>query len=800
MEVSSAHLRRLSAVRTSATAYLQSSATLYNELDDSQKQLASTLMSNLPETFADQIAAADNPEAELRKVVSEFTNKITSGGSGLTNIYESILSDVNQVNSMNEAEIMELSDNLDKLAEKIGFTRKEVIDLFGLDGVFTGSSGNQGQFEIFEQNLDGLTNKTKEFNKNISTLDLSQMEIFNSVVEKNRGSISDATAMWQAYKDAALDAALAAGESGYTVEDALADGGKYNAAKSAKEAGNDKGTTYASMKEMLDEANELYKNGDIGTTTFKSIASMFNREGLDNADIFSQNTSKYARYFQEDSTKGVSNFLNDLEAKDLAEYDAKTKQWTLSIGNLEDAASKLGIGFEPFMAMMDELEAKGGVTDFFQTSEEGYAHLGDLNNQLMIAQQELEEGKGTKSKSWIKDKEDEIAQLKSRIEGTKDSLDKMTDPKKVQDDMAAQQKTIDAYMSAVEKIPEKSKSKDTSADKSTLFYEAQTLQSEIDTAFNTYGVDAVSKYEDRVEALNKKLREYGVLDSNGEVLQLHLQPEKGEVDDTTQTTNDLLSGISDKVASIAAKVGKEAPVTTQEKEKQFESSHKVAEERRKSEKLKQTPDTIQKGTETVNKTVNEVQEKVSTEETKTTHVEADTKDADAALESTAEKADEAAKDREGTVSMDTKGESGVRTLRDLAIQAAQNRQGYVDVQTGESKSRLQGLWDLMSKIFGKSGGTVTIGAKVVGTISEGAKTVKGFADKAGKIVKRKPGNTKSSKSKTPPKAYGTLSFARGSDITIDRDQMALVNELGEYTPRINLFNCGKILRALYTTT
>ena len=203
------------------------------------------------------------------------------------------------------------------------------------------------------------------------------------------------------------------------------DGSTFTTAKNNMESAN-KGDTYDSMYEMAKKAKELLKSGDVGTDDFKSIAKMFSPSGADDYKNFEENLGKINRYFTEDNS-GVKNFLKDLEKNDFAQYNEDTKEWTYSIEDLEAAAYKMGMGFEPFMAMFGKLEDKGFNNDFFATEEEGVSHLKDLSEQLYTAEQELydlQNNPETKNNtSAIKAKEEEVQSLKERIEETTNSLD-----------------------------------------------------------------------------------------------------------------------------------------------------------------------------------------------------------------------------------------------------------------------------------------------------------------------------------------------------------------------------------------
>lgn len=196
----------------------------------------------------------------------------------------------------------------------------------------------------------------------------------------------------------------------------------FNQAKKDMESAN-KGDTYDSMYEMAKKAKELLKSGDVGTDDFKSIAKMFSPSGADDYKNFEENLGKINRYFTEDNS-GVKNFLKDLEKNDFAKYDEDTKQWTYSINDLEEAARKMGMGFEPFMAMFGELEDKGFHNDFFSTADEGGQKLSELTKGLMQSQKELQTLRDTdpENSTAIEAKKAEIQEYKDRIDACKKSL------------------------------------------------------------------------------------------------------------------------------------------------------------------------------------------------------------------------------------------------------------------------------------------------------------------------------------------------------------------------------------------
>lgn len=247
--------------------------------------------------------------------------------------------------------------------------------------------------------------------------------------------------------DEANNATESASSGLYDVLDAINEtGSAFNKAKSAMDSAN-KGSAYDSMREMAEKAKELQKSGDVGTDDFKSIATMFSSSGADDSTNFSENLKKINRYFTEDNS-GLLNFLNDLKDKGFAELNKETQEWSYSIDDLEEAARKMGMGFEPFMAMFGKLEDKGFYNDFFTTQEEGMEVLSELYGDLGTAQMELDNlyANDPNNKSAIKAKEEEVAQLQERIKDTTNDLGKLFE--KNAEDYAQEDKAARAGLNA----------------------------------------------------------------------------------------------------------------------------------------------------------------------------------------------------------------------------------------------------------------------------------------------------------------------------------------------------------------
>ena len=183
------------------------------------------------------------------------------------------------------------------------------------------------------------------------------------------------------------------------------------------------GAMYDDIMSLYETAKSNWQKGLTGTTAFKSFAALISPTGTEDAVNFGQNIAKFERYFQ-DSSQGCENFLEDLQALNLAEKDGE--HWTTSIGNNLDemrrAADLLGIGFEPFMSMFGKLEDYGATNDFFTTEAEGQEHISDLYDQLVDKKVKLAQIKANPdlagNTSAIEAYEKEIAILEERIEST----------------------------------------------------------------------------------------------------------------------------------------------------------------------------------------------------------------------------------------------------------------------------------------------------------------------------------------------------------------------------------------------
>ena len=293
--------------------------------------------------------------------------------------------------------IFELSNEL----KSLNMTDIDFKDAFETDGIQKG-----------EDAVNSLTDAAVEMGLITGKSSEEVQKLINFLIKAGVLASNTASAISDTSKQIATDISTIATDENSAFQQATKD----------MESSN-KGDTYDSMREMAKKAKELLKSGDVGTDDFKSIAKMFSPSGADDYENFKENLGKINRYFTEDNS-GVKNFLKDLEKNDFAKYDKETKQWTYSIKDLEEAARKMGMGFEPFMAMFGELEDKGFHNDFFSTAEEGGEKLSELTQGLMQSEKELAILQQTdpKNSTAIEAKKAEIQEYKDRIDACKKSL------------------------------------------------------------------------------------------------------------------------------------------------------------------------------------------------------------------------------------------------------------------------------------------------------------------------------------------------------------------------------------------
>lgn len=200
----------------------------------------------------------------------------------------------------------------------------------------------------------------------------------------------------------------------------------YNAATETE----NKGSRYEKFAGVLKSTKEAWDKNLVGTDDFKTGASIFSPTGMDDADNFAENYARQAKYFDTESPQGIEAFLKDLEAlnKGYAEFDENTSNWKVDIDDLEQAAKDMGMGFEPFMAVLDRTADYGFSNNFFSSVDEGKEHIAGLYDELAEEEMKLAELQQTApgNQTAIDATQEKIDVLKDSIQDSIRYLEQLT--------------------------------------------------------------------------------------------------------------------------------------------------------------------------------------------------------------------------------------------------------------------------------------------------------------------------------------------------------------------------------------
>lgn len=197
----------------------------------------------------------------------------------------------------------------------------------------------------------------------------------------------------------------------------------------AKETANS-GDTYLAMREAFNAQKKERDKGLIGTDDFKTLTSVMSSSGKTDAATFDKTWAKTTKYFTSDDS-GLVKFLDDLSAKSQkANTDfgtlKKTAEGTYSgkITNTATAAKAMGMGIEPFEAVLNRLKDYGGKIDFKSVTEQ-YGKAEKKLNGLAKKWDKMEEGSGkTLLGEQIEEYRQKLIKLKNAEKEIPDDLKK----------------------------------------------------------------------------------------------------------------------------------------------------------------------------------------------------------------------------------------------------------------------------------------------------------------------------------------------------------------------------------------
>lgn len=316
----------------------------------------------------------------------------------------------------------------------------------------------------------------------------------------------------------------------------------------AKETANS-GDTYLAMREAFNAQKKERDKGLIGTDDFKTLTSVMSSSGKTDAATFDKTWAKTTKYFTEDNT-GLVKFLDDLSAKSQkANTDfgtlKKTAEGTYSgkITNTASAAKAMGMGIEPFEAVLNRLKDYGGKISFKSVTEQ-YEKAESTVNELANKWKDMKDSAGkTALGEQIEDYRQQILKLKNAGE---DIPDEMVKKLKFEIEIAedkAQYDTAYSKLQNAEKVGDKKliKKYQTQVNQESFEYGSSLIDNVRPTAKkNGYYLKDKDKLEEWENAQYTKL---GKLRKNA-------------IEDPSQanykTLNDFLSKLSETATTIAS--------------------------------------------------------------------------------------------------------------------------------------------------------------------------------------------------------------------------------------------------------
>lgn len=279
----------------------------------------------------------------------------------------------------------------------------------------------------------------------------------------------------------------------------------------AKETANS-GDTYLAMREAFNAQKKERDKGLIGTDDFKTLTSVMSSSGKTDAATFDKTWAKTTKYFTSDNS-GLVKFLDDLSAKSQkANTDfgtlKKTAEGTYSgkITNTASAAKAMGMGIEPFEAVLNRLRDYGGKIDFKSVTEQ-YEKAESTVNELTNKWKGMKDSAGkTALGEQIEDYRQQILKLKNAGEDIPDEMvKKLKFEIEIAQDKADFKDAESKFEGAVDSNDKKLvKEYGNKYSKKAFEYGNSIITNAESTADdNGYAVDSTSKYE----AWKKKSRE-----------------------------------------------------------------------------------------------------------------------------------------------------------------------------------------------------------------------------------------------------------------------------------------------------
>lgn len=353
------------------------------------------------------------------KNISSYKTSISNMLDELNKEAENFYTDNGSVVSGYEKDV-EALNNLNDAFNNIDLSPAEKA-LKNLDSFFSDSSGTSA----IKKQLEDAFKSGKDLE-----LELSRMGL--TLGDLGIDSISQLSSYFQ-------DAAKSAQDAKKSVQDYSATVSDVETASSSANQDSDWSTIQGAYK----TAKELLKEGKTGTDDFQSMASFLNpkaikaeadKNGEYIADAYQkafEEAQKYAdRWFDEDQTKSMENFVNDFKKKGL--FDVSTDSnglWDIDtkFKTTAEAAEGFGMSVQSIETMLHSLEAYGYDFSNITFSTDGLTRYETALNGIKQIQKELSDGSSAKKRL-----DKLLPGWESEYNTISDDLSKLSEPQIIQ--------------------------------------------------------------------------------------------------------------------------------------------------------------------------------------------------------------------------------------------------------------------------------------------------------------------------------------------------------------------------------
>ncbi len=309
--------------------------------------------------------------------------------------------------NLSEAQLQSTSE-VQSLADQYGVSASYIVDKLKEIGVVQ-SDQYKELYSRFGDSLKTLTSDQLEIGYTIENVGDMSFDQFNAKIEESQRIASNEIDIKSRTN---LD--------------------NYNTAKEGGSQSDD----YDSYVAMMKAGKELAAAGKKGTEEFKAAAIAFSENGMDDIDDWNENLAYLGKYFTEDAS-GAQAFIDTLKGMTYA--DGKTpfaklnedgETYTLNLQDMQYMAEQLHMPLEMLSVLLQNLQSYGFSDSYFGTMEDGLDKLSSKSLELAEAKAKLstmDPNQGTEyeaQKQKVKDLTDEITTLKDGIKQLREEEEK----------------------------------------------------------------------------------------------------------------------------------------------------------------------------------------------------------------------------------------------------------------------------------------------------------------------------------------------------------------------------------------